>query len=300
RPRPRRVRRPARARRPLVPPGASPRRARARALHGASHRRAREGGPVKLPVITESDRLFERARGLIPAATQTLAKGPRQHVLGVAPKYLQRGRGAHVWDVDGNRYLDFTMAVGPIILGYGWEPVDRAIAAQLEDGITFSLMHPLEVEVAEIVRSFVPCAEMVRFSKTGADVVSAAVRLARAHTGRGKVACCGYHGWHDWYIAVTDRARGVPAEVAALTSTFEYNDLESAAAAIDGDTACVVLEPTVFDAPRPGFLEGLRALCRERGALLVFDEMWTGFRFALGGAQARYGVVPDLATFSKA
>src|SRR5262249_58453785 len=114
----------------VLPAGPAPRRARARALRRAPHRGAREGGPVKLPDITESDALFERARGLIPAATQTLAKGPRQHVLGVAPKYLRRGRGAHVWDVDGNRYLDFTMAVGPIILGYGWEPVDRAIAAQ--------------------------------------------------------------------------------------------------------------------------------------------------------------------------
>jgi glutamate-1-semialdehyde aminotransferase len=126
------------------------------------------------------------------------------------------------------------------------------------------------------------------------------VRLARAYTRRSKVVCCGYHGWHDWYIAVTDRARGVPPAVAALSATFEYNDLESAAAAIDRDTACVVLEPTVFDAPKPGFLEGLRELCHARGALLVFDEMWTGFRLALGGAQVRYGVVPDLATFSKA
>jgi glutamate-1-semialdehyde aminotransferase len=253
-----------------------------------------------LPRITESNRLWARAQGLIPAGTQTLAKGPSQHVLGVAPKYLERGHGCRVWDVDGNPYLDMTMAVGPLVLGYGDAEVDDAIRAQLERGITFSLMHPLEVEVAERVRDLVPCAERVRFSKTGCDVTTAAVRLARAFTGRSRVVCCGYHGWHDWHIAVTDRSAGIPGEVAALTSTFEYNDLDSAAAAVDDDTACVILEPTVFEAPRFGFLEGLRELCDRRGALLIFDEMWTGFRLGLGGAQARYGVTPDLATFSKA
>ena len=253
-----------------------------------------------LPPIAESDRLYARAAKLIPAGTQTLAKGPRQHVLGVAPKYLARGKGCRVWDVDGNEFIDMSMAIGPLVLGYANEAVDRAIVAQLADGITFSLMHPLEVEVAELVREVVPCAERVRFSKTGCDVTTAAVRLARAFTGRKKVLCCGYHGWHDWYIAVTDRAAGIPAEVATLTSTFDYNDLDGVAASIDDDTACVILEPTVLEAPKPGFLEGLHQLCTRRGALLIFDEMWTGFRLALGGAQERFGVVPDLATFSKA
>ena len=122
--------------------------------------------------------------------------------------------------------------------------MDEAIRAQLEDGITFSLMHPLEVEVAELLREVVPGAESVRFSKTGADVTSAAVRLARAFTGREKVLCCGYHGWHDWYIAVTDRAAGIPAATAELTRTFPYNDLASVVAALDDDTACVILEPS--------------------------------------------------------
>ncbi|WP_437901212.1 aminotransferase class III-fold pyridoxal phosphate-dependent enzyme [Sorangium sp. So ce124] len=252
------------------------------------------------PDITRSNALFERARGLIPAGTQTLAKGPGQWVRGVAPKYLVRGRGARVWDADGNEFIDLVMGVGPISLGYAYPAVDRAIAEQLAEGITFSLMHPLEVEVAELVREVVPGAEMVRFSKTGADVTSAAVRLARAFTGRRKVLCCGYHGWHDWYIAVTDRSAGIPSEARDLTFTFQYNDLSSVEAALDGDTACVILEPTVFEAPAPGFLEGLAALCRERGALLVFDEMWTGFRLALGGAQERFGVTADLACFSKA
>jgi glutamate-1-semialdehyde aminotransferase len=253
-----------------------------------------------LPNISQSDALYARALGLIPSVTQTLAKGPEQNVKGVAPKYLDRGKGSHVWDVDGNEFLDFSMAIGPVSLGYCYPAVDEAIRAQLAKGITFSLMHPLEVEVAELVRSVVPCAERVRFSKTGCDVTSAAVRLARAYTGRSRVVCCGYHGWHDWYISVTDRNRGIPEAVQDLTSTFEYNDLDSLGEALTGDVACVILEPVTFQAPKDGFLQGVQALCRRAGALLVFDEMWTGFRLEIGGAQQHYGVVPDLACFSKA
>jgi glutamate-1-semialdehyde 2,1-aminomutase len=256
--------------------------------------------PPALPTIAESERLYQRALHHIPGVTQTLAKGPTQHVRGVAPKYLRSGRGAHVTDVDGNQFLDFNMAVGPLSLGYAHPEVDAAIRAQLEDGITFSLMHPLEVEVAELVASVVPGASMVRFSKTGADVTSAAIRLARAFTGRSKVLACGYHGWHDWYIATTDRRKGIPPEVADLTHTFAYNDLASGEAALDEDTACVILEPMVFEEPKAGFLEDLLRLCHARGALLIFDEMWTGFRCALGGAQERFGVTADLACFSKA
>jgi len=252
------------------------------------------------PDISESERLWERARGLIPAGTQTLAKGPSQYVDGVAPKYLRRGRGAHVWDVDGNEYIDLSMAVGPVVLGYCYPAVDDAIRRQLEDGITFSLMHPLEVEVAEQIRGLVPSAEAVRFGKTGAEVTSAAVRLARAFTGRSKVLCCGYHGWHDWYIAVTDRHRGVPAAIRDLTYTFPYNDLPSLDRALDADVACVILEPVAFEEPAPDFLAGVRDRCARNGSLLIFDEMWTGFRLAAGGAQAHYGVTPDLSTFSKA
>jgi glutamate-1-semialdehyde aminotransferase len=253
-----------------------------------------------IPVTTRSDEWYARATGLIPSYTQTLAKGPGQYVAGVAPKYLQRGKGSHVWDVDGNEFIDFNMAIGPLSLGYAYEAVDRAIREQLEDGITFSMMHPLEVEVAELVRDTVPNAEMVRFSKTGADVTSAAVRLARAFTGRSKVICCGYHGWHDWYISVTDRCLGVPETVRDLTLTFGYNDMESVVEALDRDTACAILEPMVFDDPRDGFLHELKAACRKNGTLLIFDEMWTGFRFALGGAQERFGVDADLACYSKA
>ncbi len=252
------------------------------------------------PIITESDKLYARALGLIPAQTQTLAKGPGQYTRGVAPKYLVRGKGAHVWDVDSNEYIDYNMAIGPISLGYCYEAVDNAIKAQLADGITFSMMHPLEVEVAELLREVVPNAESVRFSKTGADVTSAAVRVARAFTGRNKILCCGYHGWHDWYISVTDRNKGIPQAVQDLTFTFNYNDIQSVVDSLDSDTAAVILEPTVFEAPRDNFLHKLKEVCEANGTLLIFDEMWTGFRIALGGAQEFFGVKADLATFSKA
>lgn len=252
------------------------------------------------PDITESDKLYARAIGLIPAVTQTLAKGPGQYTRGVAPKYITRGKGAHVWDVDGNEYIDYNMAIGPVSLGYCYEAVDQAIKAQLDKGITFSMMHPLEVEVAELMREVVPNAESVRFSKTGCDATSAAVRVARAFTGREKILCCGYHGWHDWYIGVTDRNKGIPQSTQDLTFTFNFNDIQSVENSIDADTAAVILEPTVFEAPRDNFLHKLKELCVKNGSLLIFDEMWTGFRMAPGGAQEYFGVKADLATFSKA
>jgi glutamate-1-semialdehyde aminotransferase len=252
------------------------------------------------PTIQKSDELYQRSLGLVPAATQTLAKGPGQYVRGVAPKYLARGKGSHVWDVDGNEFIDLSMAIGPLSLGYCNASVDEAIRRQLEDGITFSLMHPLEVEVAELIREVVPNVESVRFSKTGADVTSAAVRLARAYTGRTKVLCCGYHGWHDWYIAVTDRNKGIPVETLEQTHTFSYNDIQSVEDSIDDDTACVILEPMLFESPKNDFLHELHALCRQHGVLLIFDEMWTGFRIALGGSQEYFDVECDLVCFSKA
>lgn len=254
----------------------------------------------EFPKIAASQALWERAATLIPAGTQTLAKGPTQYVDGVAPKYLARAKGARVWDVDGNEFIDLTMAVGPVVLGYGHPAVDRAILEQLERGITFSLMHPLEVEVAELVRRVVPGADSVRFSKTGCDVTTAAVRLARAYTGRAKVLCCGYHGWHDWYIGTTSRGAGVPSATRSLTEVVPYNDLFSVMEALDDQVACVILEPTIFEEPDPDYLRVLKRACEAAGALLVFDEMWTGFRVALGGAQQRFDVTADLACFSKA
>jgi len=252
------------------------------------------------PDITNSDKLYERALKIMTPVTQTLAKGPGQFVKGIAPKYLTKGKGSHVWDVDGNEYLDYNMGIGPISLGYCYDKVDDAIIEQLKDGITFSLMHNSEVELAELVREIIPNAESIRISKTGADVCSAAVRVARAFTGRKKVLCCGYHGWHDWYIGVTSRNKGIPEETSNLSYTFNYNDIDSVKEALDEDVACVILEPFVFEEPKNNFLYELQKVCRANGTLLIFDEMWTGFRISLGGAQEYFDVKPDLAVYSKA
>ena len=252
------------------------------------------------PEINESNMFYKRAIELIPNATQTLAKGPSQFVEGIAPKYLLRGKGSHVWDADGNEFIDYIMGVGPISLGYAFEEVDNAIKSQLEDGITFSLMHPIEVELAELLNQIIPNAESIRYSKTGADVTSAAIRLARAYTGKEKILCCGYHGWHDWYISVTDRNGGIPDNIKDMTFTFNYNDIQSLINSIDCDTAAIILEPFVFNEPQNNFLLELREICDRYGIVLIFDEMWTGFRISMGGAQEFFNIKADLACFSKA
>jgi glutamate-1-semialdehyde 2,1-aminomutase/spore coat polysaccharide biosynthesis protein SpsF len=254
------------------------------------------------PRIQASDALWRRASGLIPAGTQTLSKGPSQFVRGFGPKYLVRGRGSHVWDADGNEYIDYPMGLGPVTLGHAHPEVNRAIARQLEEGNCFSLMHPLEVELAERVRAMVPCAERVRFGKNGSDATSACVRAARAKTGRRHVARCGYHGWQDWSIdkSYGRRARGVPEEVLALTLSFPYNDLDALERLLRAhECAAVILEPISTTPPLPGYLAGVRELAHRHGAVLVFDEVITGFRFARGGAQEYFGVVPDLTAMGK-
>ena len=161
-------------------------------------------------LFPSSEILWEKAMKLIPAGTQTLSKGPDQFVRGVTPKYLKSGKGSHVWDVDGNEYIDYPLALGPILLGYDYSPVSEAVIHQVREGTTFTLMHPLEVEVAELLTSIIPSAEMVRFGKNGADVTSAAVKVARASTGRDHIAYCGYHGCQDWYAVTTPRNKGIP------------------------------------------------------------------------------------------
>jgi glutamate-1-semialdehyde aminotransferase len=253
--------------------------------------------------LSESARLVERARGLVPAWTMTLSKNPTQWVQGVAPAYVARAEGAHVWDVDGNRYVDFPMALGPVIAGHGDPRVNAAIAAQLADGITYTLPHPIELDVAERIVARVPGAERVRFGKSGSDANSAAIRLARPVTGRDHVLASGYHGWHDWFVATTTRDLGVPAAVRALSATFAHGDLDALAAALaaqGGDTAAVILEPSGATIPPPGYLAGVVELAHAAGALVVFDEIITGFRLGPGGAQERYGVRADLVTFGKA
>lgn len=252
---------------------------------------------------TRSQALLASAFKLIPSATQTFSKGPNQWVRGVSPAFLDRGEGAWVWDVDGNKYLDYLMALGPVILGYGNEAVCAAVSDQFRRGPVFSQMHPLEVEVANLLVDRIPCAEMVRFGKNGSDATAAAVRAARAFTGRDRVLYCGYHGWHDWYIGTTTRNAGVPAAVSELTSSFLYNDLpslEAEFAAHPGEIACVIMEGVGVEMPNEGFLEEVVNKTRSDGALLIVDEIINGFRICWGGAHEYLGFTPDLACFGKA
>jgi glutamate-1-semialdehyde 2,1-aminomutase len=250
----------------------------------------------------KSEQLLEKALRTIPLGTQTFSKSKTQYPHGASPFFITHGKGARVRDVDGNEYIDFVNGLAAVTLGYGDADVDTAVRAQLEEGVIFSLPHPLEVEVAEKIVAMVPCAEMVRFGKNGSDVTSGAIRLARTYTGRDHVAVCGYHGWQDWYIGSTTRNRGVPKAVRELTHTFVYNDLASLEKLFETwprQIAAVILEPMNAVAPADGFLEGVRDLSRQHGSVLVFDETITGFRFSLGGAQEHFGVIPDLATFGK-
>jgi glutamate-1-semialdehyde aminotransferase/spore coat polysaccharide biosynthesis protein SpsF (cytidylyltransferase family) len=262
-----------------------------------------EAGPAPKRILSRSEELLSRAQKVIPGCAQTFSKGYNQHVRGVAPIYLQRGKGARVWDVDGNEYIDYIQGLLPNILGYAHGEVNAAAAAQLAQGHSFSLPHPLEVELAERLTRLIPCAEMVRFGKNGSDATAGAVRLARAFTGRERVACCGYHGWQDWYIGSTTRHRGVPEAVRKLTHTFLYNDPDSLDQVLNShanEFAAVIMEPVNFVEPRPGYLQQVRDVSRRHGALLIFDEICSGFHFGLGGAQKLYGVTPDLACFGKA
>lgn len=253
--------------------------------------------------LTLSNAWWKRAEKIIPLGTQTFSKSPTQFVQGVSPIYLQRGAGAHVWDVDGNEYIDFPMALGPVLLGYAEPVVNEAIERQLRDGITFSLMHPLEVEVAERIVGCCPGVEAVRFGKSGSDAVTAAVRAAREYTQRDRVLVTGYHGWHDWYIGTTTRAGGVPAAVRELTTALPFDDLDALGEAFSvhpDDIAAIVVEPSSSTVPSPGYLARLIELAHERGALVIFDEVITGFRLGVGGARERYGVIPDFSCYGKA
>lgn len=249
-----------------------------------------------------SEELLARALKSIPLGSQTFSKSRTQYPFGVSPYFITRGRGSKVWDVDGNEYVDWINGLASITLGYNDPDVTAAVVRQLEDGVIFSLPHPIEMEVAEKIVEMVPCAEMVRFGKNGSDATSGAVRLARAYTMRDRIAVCGYHGWQDWYIGSTARNRGVPESVRELTHKFDYNDITSLDylfKAHPGEFAAVILEPMNIVRPAPGYLQELKALTQRNGALLVFDETITGFRYSNGGAQELFGLTPDLATFGK-
>lgn len=250
----------------------------------------------------QSELFLKRATEVIPLGSQTFSKSKVQFPYGVSPFFVEKGEGCYVWDIDGNKYIDFVNGLLAISLGYKDPDVDQAVKKQMESGVTFSLPHPIETLVAEKFIEMVPSAEMVRFGKNGSDATSAAIRLARAYTKRDKVVVCGYHGWQDWYIGSTTRDAGVPEAVKKLTLKFQYNNVDSLKkvfAENPGEIAAVIMEPMSFDYPQPGFLEGVKTLCQENGAVLVFDETITGFRFAKGGAQELFGVIPDLTTMGK-
>jgi glutamate-1-semialdehyde 2,1-aminomutase len=255
---------------------------------------------------------FERSKALqrtshavIPGGCHTYAKGDDQYPE-LAPAFLARGKGCHVWDVDGNEYIEYGMGLRAVTLGHGYAPVVEAAYRRMLDGINFTRPSPIEVECAEKLRSLIHGAEMVKFAKNGSDVNDAAVKLARAHTGRDRVAICGSHPFfsvNDWFIGTTPMDAGIPKVVRDLTVQFQYNNLPSVEALFDrypGEIACLIMEPVKNDLPADGFLHEVQRLCREHGAVFILDEMITGFRVDLGGAQKRFGIVPDLSTFGKA
>ena len=243
-----------------------------------------------------------RAERSIPLGSQTFSKSRTQYPVGISPLYAAKAKGAEIWDLDGNKYIDLVSALASVTLGYGDKGVEKAVKKQLKLGVSMSLPGTLEAEVAELIVEMVPSAEMVRFGKNGSDATSAAIRLARAYTGRDHIIVCGYHGWQDWYIGSTTRNKGVPDSVSDLTHKFEYNNiasLQDALSNLEGKIAAVIMEPMNIVYPEPNFLEQVQKLTQEAGALLIFDETITGFRFARGGAQELFGITPDLSTFGK-
>ncbi len=250
-----------------------------------------------------SYKFWQKANSLILNGVSTLSKSPIYISQRACPVYVEKAKGAYFWDCDGNRYIDYPMALGPIILGYAFEDVDTAVIKQMKKGFLYSLSSTLELELAELLREIIPSAEMVKFLKTGSEATSAAVRVARAFTGREKMAVCGYHGWHDWTVGRTFRNAGVPESAIKLVFEFKYNDLDSLQRIFEnhpGDIAAVILEPVAMYAPENGFLESVASLAKKNGALLIFDEIITGFRLSLGGAQSYFSVTPDLSAFGKA
>jgi glutamate-1-semialdehyde 2,1-aminomutase len=254
--------------------------------------------------LDKSNQIWDEACNSILSGCQLYSKGPETHIKGVSPVYIERGKDAHVWDPDGNEYIDYDMGLGPILLGYQYKPVDDAVIAQLKKGMGFSLVAPIEVEYAKLCIENIPCAEKVRFLKTGSSATEAAIRIARAYTGKKHIIRGEYHGWHEWTTAAeTVRQGGIIEDVRKYVHKFDYNDfdaVEQLFVKYKGEVAAVITEPVEIDVPENDFLNNLKELCHVNGALLIFDEVVDGFRFSIGGAQKYFGVTPDLATFGKA
>ena len=250
----------------------------------------------------KSNQHLIRAEKTIPLGSQTFSKSRTQYPVGISPLFASKVKGAYLWDLDGQKYIDLVSSLAAITVGYNDSGVNRAVSKQLKKATSMSLPGVLEAEVSELIVELVPSAEMVRFGKNGSDATSAAIRLARAYTGRDHVVVCGYHGWQDWFIGSTTRNKGVPNSIASLTHKFEFNNIESLKKVMSefgSKIAAVIMEPMNSVFPNVGFLESVKELTHANGALLIFDETITGFRFSKGGAQELFGVIPDVSTFGK-
>lgn len=267
--------------------------------------------------VPKSMALWERAQQLIPGGTQLVSRRPTRYAYGVSPAYATRAQGARFWDVDGHEYIDWVSGIGAIILGYCDPVVDDAVKQQISTGTMYSISHELELELAEELCRTIPSAEMVRYAKCGGEACAIAVRIARGATGRDKILFCGYHGWHDWYLAANLSAEanlnahlfpgiepiGVPKVLAESALPFPFGDVNALAELLDrqrGQVAAVIMEPLRSELPLEGYLQAVRKLCTERNVVLIFDEVSCGWRSHLGGIQSLVGVTPDMTVFAKA
>lgn len=260
--------------------------------------------------------IYQRARNLMPGTTQLISRRPTRAALGFSPIYAHSASGCRITDVDGNEFIDWFSAVGPIILGYAHPVVDAAVKEQIDRGSIYSIVHESSVHLAELLVRLIPSAEMVRYAKGGGEACTMAVRIARGVTGRDKVLFCGYHGWHDWYLAANVGSErlaghlfngidpiGVPAALEGTALPFEYgalDQLEDLLKDNDGEVAAIIMEPMRTELPPEGYLEGVRALADRYGVVLIFDEVSCGWRISLGGVQQVTGVTPDMSVFAKA
>jgi len=255
--------------------------------------------------MTKNTFYSEKAKRLIPGGAHTYSKGDDQFPIN-SPQIIDRGLGSNLWDVDGNKFTDMAMSLGTVVLGHAYEPVLESVRKELNKGVNFCRPSIIEGELAELITNIIPSAEMVKFGKNGSDAVTASVKLARAYTNRSYIARCSsdpFNSIHDWFIGSTVMNRGVPQEVKDLTLTFDYNDLESCKKIFDtypNKIAAFILEPVSFVEPKNNFLQDLKILCEKNGAILIFDEVVSGFRFSIGGAQEFIGVKPHLSAFGKA
>ncbi len=242
---------------------------------------------------------------LIPGGGHTYAKGDDQFPESM-PVYIERGQGCHIWDVDGNEYIEYAMGLRSVTLGHNFKPVVEAAYRQMLKGTNFGRPARIELECAEAFLGIIQNAEMVKFSKNGSDSTDGAIKIARAYTGRDMVGICADHPFFsvsDWFIGTTPMNSGIPGAIPQMTVKFHYNDLESIEkmfAEYPGKIACIILEPEKYDPPVDDFLNKAKEICHKHGALFILDEMITGFRWHNGGAQRLFNVDPDLSTFGKA